>query len=155
MVIFNSYFDITRGYSPLNPIKPPFSYGFPMIFLWFGCQHDSWPMTQIPHLELIGLKTQNHCVGVTWRHRNFPCAENFTVSIVRLKMRWYLKNHQMHIYKISPQNTFFYDKKWWTYLNLICPKHNRQDGCGFTLGCRPGTHLRPGDHWCRFGSWRL
>jgi hypothetical protein len=36
MAIFNSYFDITRGYptinpcqSPLNPIKPPFSYGFP------------------------------------------------------------------------------------------------------------------------------
>ena len=26
---------ITRGYIPLNPIKPPFSYGFPMVFLWF------------------------------------------------------------------------------------------------------------------------
>ena len=36
MAIFNSYFDITRGYIPLNPmenpIKPPFSYGFPMVF---------------------------------------------------------------------------------------------------------------------------
>ena len=40
MAIFNSYFDITRGYIPLNPIKshekPPFSYGFPMVFLWFS-----------------------------------------------------------------------------------------------------------------------
>ena len=38
MAIFNSYFDITRGYILLNPmknpIKPPFSYGFPMVFLW-------------------------------------------------------------------------------------------------------------------------
>ena len=25
---------ITRGYIPSNPIKPPFSYGFPMVFLW-------------------------------------------------------------------------------------------------------------------------
>ena len=24
----------TRGYLLLNPIKPPFSYGFPMVFLW-------------------------------------------------------------------------------------------------------------------------
>ena len=24
------------GYIPLNPIKPPFSYGFPMVFLWFS-----------------------------------------------------------------------------------------------------------------------
>ena len=30
MAIFNSYFDITR----LG--KPPFSYGFPMVFLWFS-----------------------------------------------------------------------------------------------------------------------
>ena len=35
MAMFNSYFDITRGYIPLNPIKPPFSYGFPMVFPWF------------------------------------------------------------------------------------------------------------------------
>ena len=27
---------ITRGYIPLNQIKPPFSYGFPMVFLWFS-----------------------------------------------------------------------------------------------------------------------
>ena len=24
------------GKSPSNPIKPPFSYGFPMVFLWFS-----------------------------------------------------------------------------------------------------------------------
>ena len=30
-------FDHKVGYlikNPLNPIKPPFSYGFPMVFLW-------------------------------------------------------------------------------------------------------------------------
>ena len=27
---------ITRGYIQLNPIKPPFSYGFPMVFPWFS-----------------------------------------------------------------------------------------------------------------------
>ena len=27
---------ITRGYIPSNPIKPSFSYGFPMVFLWFS-----------------------------------------------------------------------------------------------------------------------
>ena len=27
---------ITRGYIPSNPIQPPFSYGFPMVFLWFS-----------------------------------------------------------------------------------------------------------------------
>ena len=33
MAIFHSYFDITRGYNPIqNPIKSPFSYGFPMVF---------------------------------------------------------------------------------------------------------------------------
>ena len=32
MAMFNSYVDITRGYIPLNPIKPPFSYGFPMVY---------------------------------------------------------------------------------------------------------------------------
>jgi len=41
MAIFNSYFDITRGYIPLNPmenpIKPPFSYGF----------HDKIPLNPI------------------------------------------------------------------------------------------------------------
>ena len=39
MAIFNSYFDITRGYIPLNPIKPPFSYGFPMVFLYISLYH--------------------------------------------------------------------------------------------------------------------
>ena len=41
--MFNSYFDITRGYIPLkspfcwlNPIKPPLNHHFPMVFLWFS-----------------------------------------------------------------------------------------------------------------------
>ena len=34
--IFNSKLLVHQaGYIPLNPIKPPFSYGFPMVFLWF------------------------------------------------------------------------------------------------------------------------
>ena len=36
----------TRGYIPLNPmenpIKPPFSYGFPMVFLWFSYGKPAW-----------------------------------------------------------------------------------------------------------------
>ena len=38
--IFNRYVtNYQRVYPiniPLNPIKPPFSYGFPMVFLWFS-----------------------------------------------------------------------------------------------------------------------
>ena len=35
--IFNSYVtNYQRVHHPLNPIKPPFSYGFPMVFLWFS-----------------------------------------------------------------------------------------------------------------------
>ena len=30
---------ITKGYIPLNPIKPPFSYGFPMVW---GVSHFCW-----------------------------------------------------------------------------------------------------------------
>ena len=43
MLIFHSYVSLPEGiYTnkshsiPLNPIKPPFSYGFPMVFLWFS-----------------------------------------------------------------------------------------------------------------------
>ena len=32
MAMFNSYVSLPEGNHPLNPIKPPFSYGFPMVF---------------------------------------------------------------------------------------------------------------------------
>ena len=39
MVIFNSYISHYQRVNPCksheNPIKPSFSYGFPMVFLWF------------------------------------------------------------------------------------------------------------------------
>ena len=31
MEIFHSYVQLPEGITPLNPIKPPFSYGFPMV----------------------------------------------------------------------------------------------------------------------------
>ena len=35
MVIFHSYvMSLPEGKTPLNPMKPSFSYGFPMVFLW-------------------------------------------------------------------------------------------------------------------------
>ena len=34
------------GYIPLNPIKPPFSYGFPMTG---SCSHFAFPTTPWPH----------------------------------------------------------------------------------------------------------
>ena len=36
MVIFNSYVSLPEG-------KPPFSYGFPMVFLWFSYGFPSGP----------------------------------------------------------------------------------------------------------------
>ena len=39
------------SYIPLNPIKPPFSYGFPMVFLWFsGKNHPNFWVKKIPAL---------------------------------------------------------------------------------------------------------
>ena len=40
---------ITRWYIPLNPIKPSFSYGFPMVFLWdyHGIHHISMVQSQL------------------------------------------------------------------------------------------------------------
>ena len=40
MAIFNCFLYVHQRVTPinipLNPIKPPFSYGFPMVFLWFS-----------------------------------------------------------------------------------------------------------------------
>ena len=33
---FHSFVYVYQRVIPLNPIKPPFSYGFPMVFLWFS-----------------------------------------------------------------------------------------------------------------------
>ena len=33
---FHSYVKLPEGISQIIPIKPPFSYGFPMVFLWFS-----------------------------------------------------------------------------------------------------------------------
>ena len=43
VAIFNSYVShFQRVFIPSNFIKPPFSYGFPMVFLWF---HPPWGLT--------------------------------------------------------------------------------------------------------------
>ena len=39
MVIFHSYVSLPEGQAPLNPIKPSFSYGFPMVFTIFHYKH--------------------------------------------------------------------------------------------------------------------
>ena len=38
LLLVNSKFFLLlpKGYISLNPIQPPFSYGFPMVFLWFS-----------------------------------------------------------------------------------------------------------------------
>ena len=33
---FHSYVSLPEDKIPVNPIKPPFSYGFPMVFPWFS-----------------------------------------------------------------------------------------------------------------------
>ena len=49
MAIFNSnLLVITRGYIPLNPIKPPFSYGFPMVFQISALGEESSQVTGSP-----------------------------------------------------------------------------------------------------------
>ena len=53
---------ITRGYIPLNPIKPPFSYGFPMVFQRvsgsFTVIHQRHPKNPSPRWDLVlGLPT--------------------------------------------------------------------------------------------------
>ena len=47
-------------YPNLNPIQPPFSYGFPMVFLWFSYGfHEK--MDQFP----LALPISNHRVDVS------------------------------------------------------------------------------------------
>ena len=36
MVFFHSYVKLPEGQKKINPIKPAFSYGFPMVFLCFS-----------------------------------------------------------------------------------------------------------------------
>ena len=64
MVIFHSYVTNYQRVNPIhNPIKPPFSYGFPMVSLWFPYgfvgKHASttvriWLWTHIPS---VGVRT--------------------------------------------------------------------------------------------------
>ena len=42
---------ITRWYIPLNPIKPPFSYGFPIVFLCFSMYH--WESAESQKTEVL------------------------------------------------------------------------------------------------------
>jgi len=62
MVIFNSYFDITRGYIPLNPIKPPFSYGFPMVDITRGYIFSVAPMLRSELAERQLLQDPQHAM---------------------------------------------------------------------------------------------
>ena len=71
---------LPEGSTPLNPIKPPFSYGFPVVFLWFlrrsstscsalrGARNITWlPGVRPSH---ILLQFPDACGGshVTWTH---------------------------------------------------------------------------------------
>ena len=51
----------TRGYIPENPMKPQFSYGFPMVFLWFS--YGS-PMFHVP----VGAPSLQRVVSPIARH---------------------------------------------------------------------------------------
>ena len=57
--------------TPLNPIKPAFSYGFPMVFLWFsftrGCWSMGWSIQSHTRLTLEALE-------VAWWTPGFPVA---------------------------------------------------------------------------------
>ena len=57
MAIFNSYVNLPEGKWPYNPIQPAFSYGFPIIFLWFSYG---------PYLHRHG---RHHPFEVRWRKR--------------------------------------------------------------------------------------
>ena len=52
---------------PLNPIKPPFSYGFPMVFLWFSY---GFPMVNLQVDPVDSLWK-----GQLIRRHRFPAAD--------------------------------------------------------------------------------
>ena len=74
---------ITRGYIPSNPIKPPFSYGFPMVFLSFN-QHnrqmssirdrsDEWRCPQFFWMSGDTAFTSICRVMSMWMYRTYVC----------------------------------------------------------------------------------
>ena len=78
MAIFNSYFDITRGYTPLNPIKPPFSYGFPMVF------HQVHGGSSPSHRQVAVAQVHHHLADVDIRE-TWSSRQSLTLSEVQKK----------------------------------------------------------------------
>ena len=88
MVIFNSFLYVyQRVYPiniPLNPIKPPFSYGFPMVFLWFSLNavspKEPWPFCQVSRLEAQILEARKKLGGRSawWR---FMGTQGYPIQI--------------------------------------------------------------------------
>ena len=70
-------YGLPEGKSQYHPIKPPFSYGFPIVFLWFPVgflwfskAHVQRPQLQ-PGLDLAGCPAGHFALGDALRSAEF------------------------------------------------------------------------------------
>ena len=73
MVIFHSYVKLPEGNHPLNPIKPPFSYGFPIVF------HDNLKYISVPwKSRLAGRHQDAHFISAVLRLEVFQIRNSLS-----------------------------------------------------------------------------
>ena len=79
--------------SPLNPIKPPFSYGFPMVFLWFvitrpATRPSSWLISGLM-AAMAGKSHHFFMAGHVRKH----LAMNYKTRKMGLSIVWFEKKY--------------------------------------------------------------
>ena len=107
MAIFHSkLLVITRGYIPKKSIQPAFSYGFPMLVLWYP------EATQISYLHPAMTGKLLHCC-LSWESINLSALRgaprisdaNHGAGIFTCKTGWYVKvdvgKYTLHIFTWS------------------------------------------------------
>ena len=108
MVIFHSYVslpDISYHKSAINPIKPTFSYGFPMVFLWFSygnsLMFETFPSTSEKARHSAGFET-NHSARTqrqpaTTSRKHVPAPARFPLHNLATSRKRTSMNH-IYIY---------------------------------------------------------
>ena len=93
--MFHSYVQLPKDIShkiPLNPIKPLFSYGSPMVFLWFSYGFPVVMLTRFPHLEVPG-----HMISAL-KVMQLLAEEGCSDGEMTEAIGWWVKKRYIYIY---------------------------------------------------------